>query len=136
MSVLVRSASLSDRRGMAEVIGITPRALGEMMDDMSAFSAWHLAEDGAGDVVGVQHISPLDEGIAEIATFLADHPARLASGTRLFEASAPVARQLGYRFIDALMDPGNDAARIYYQSRGFREAGQVGAKRRMRFDLD
>lgn len=139
MSVLVRAASLADRRAMAELIGITAAALGEKMDDFSAFSAWHLAEDGRGTIVGVQHIGPGEAQpvrSCEIATFVDLDQDNIGIGSRLFAATEPVARLLGYRFVDAMLDPGNEAARIYYQSRGFREAGQAGGKRRMRYDLD
>lgn len=124
---------------MAEVMGVDPTALGAWMDDNSAYSAWHLAETDTGDCLGVQRIGPgtvFAPGTCEIATFISPTADALIVGSRLFDATAPIARDLGYMFIEARLDPANEAARIYYQSRGFRLVRQSETETLMRYEID
>lgn len=137
--VEIRSATLADTRQMSDIAGgsTTPRALADWMDDVSAYAAWHLAEDAAGRVLGFQRIGAqedLGNGICEISTFLRpDIPPGI--GSRLFEVTAEAARKLGYAWIEARMQPGNEAARTYYQSNGFRLFGTADDYLAMRYDL-
>lgn len=139
MPVSVRPASVMDRRGMAKIMGVDPAELGAWMDDNSAYSAWHLAETDEGECVGVQRIGPgpdFEPGICEIATFVSAKSDTLRIGSRLFEATAPIARDLGFSFIDARFDASNEGARIYYQSRGFRFAAQSETETLLRYEID
>lgn len=125
---------------MAEIAGGTSsaQALADWMDDVSAYAAWHVAEDTAGRLIGFQRIgsgADLASDTCEIATFLRDG-APLAVATRLFEASAEAARLLGYAQIDATIGRRNDSARIYYQSRGFRRLRETSEHIVMRFETD
>jgi len=138
VSISIRPATLADRRQMAELVHASPHALAEWMDSDSAFSAWFVAEDEAGQLLGLQRVGPgedLPPEACEIATFVVDGSKRLAVGSALFEESAEAARLLGFDWIAALIDPDNAGAQTYYQSRGFRRAGG-GEKLLMRFDLD
>jgi len=144
VSVFVRAATLADIRRMAELIAatahpISTRELADWMDGDSAWSAWHVAEDDRGDLVGLQWVGPredLPREACDIATFVAETKDRLAIGARLFDTTAEVARLLGYDWINASVPDGNDGALIYYQSRGFRVWEHSGTQQRMRYDLD
>ncbi len=139
MSVFVRPASVMDRRGMAAVMGVEQAALGAWMDDNSAYSAWHLAENDAGDCVGVQRIGPgtvFEPGVCEIATFINPNSDSLLIGSRLFDATVPIARDLGFAYIEARLDPSNEGARVYYQSRGFRLAARSETETLLRYEID
>lgn len=136
----VRAATFADTRQMAEIAGgeTTARSLAEWMDDGSAYAAWHVAEDTRGALLGFQRIgatADYADGYCEIATFLHKN-APLSVGSRLFEATARAARLLGYDWIDARIGVGNEGARIYYQSQGFRLFGETCAQVVMRYDLD
>lgn len=138
MSVSIRAATLADRRQMAALIGASSHALAEWMDNDSAFSAWFVAEDETGQILGLQRVGPgeaLPPEACEIATFVTEGPLRLTVGSRLFDESAEAARLLGFLWVAALLDPANDGARTYYQSRGFLAAGGE-EKLLMRYDLD
>ncbi len=124
---------------MADVMGVAADALGAWMDDNSAASAWNLAETADGEVVAVQRVGPgeaVDPDICEIATFIGKSGDALTIGSRLFAVTEPTARRLGFRFIDARFSPGNDAARIYYQSRGFRWLHSTREQTTMRYEID
>lgn len=136
----IRPATLIDTRQMAEIAGgeTTAQALADWMDDVSAYAAWHLAEADDGRLLGFQRIGASDDlasKICEIATFLRDG-APLSVGSRLFDSTKEAARLLGYDWIDARFVPGNDGARIYYQSQGFRLLRDTGDRMAMRYDLD
>lgn len=137
---IIRAAAFADTRQMAEIAGgdTTARSLAAWMDDDSAHAAWHVAEDMGGALLGFQRIGAIADfaaGLCEIATFL-HKSAPLAAGSRLFTATADAARLLGYGWIDARIGVGNESARIYYQSQGFRLTGEAGAQVVMRYDLD
>ena len=137
----IRPATLGDIRQMAEIAGppVTPQALADWMDGDSAYAAWHLIETEAGALLGLQQIGRsevLPAEACEIATFFA--PLSLPAGAAgdLFNATARSARLLRYAWISADVSAENEAARTYYQSRGFRLYGGGGIRVLMRFDLD
>ena len=90
-------------------------------------SAWHVAEDADGHIVGFQWIEPADylpEEAAEIATFARMGKTGLGIGSALFEATRRAARELGYTWINANIRADNAGGLSYYQSRGFEDYGQ------------
>jgi GNAT superfamily N-acetyltransferase len=97
------------------------RTRGDILSAMGApGTAWHVAEAADGAVLGVQWIEPAAEAdTAEIATFTAAGPRRIAVGSVLFEATRKAARRMGYRWLLAEIAPGNGGALAYYGSRGF-----------------
>lgn len=111
-------------------------------------SAWHLAEDDTGSLLGFQWIAPnpdLPPEAADIATFVQIGKTGLGTGSKLFEASKSAARALGYAWINATIRADNKGGLIYYQSRGFEDYhllqhiplqnGQVVDKICKRYDL-
>lgn len=85
-------------------------------------SAWHVAEDGIGGILGVQLIEPhpgLPPEACDIATFVKPGTTGIGIGSRLFEASRRAARDLGYLWINATIRADNAGGLAYYQSRGF-----------------
>ncbi len=85
-------------------------------------SAWHLAEDAGGAVLGFQYIVPNDAlppDACEIATFVEIGRTQLGIGSRLFAATQDAARQMGYAWINATIRADNSGGLAYYQSRGF-----------------
>lgn len=87
-------------------------------------SAWHLAEDDAGHLLGFQWIAPyppLPDTAADIATFVRVGKTGLGTGSRLFQASTAAARALGYTWINATIRADNAGGLVYYQSRGFED---------------
>ncbi|OIP86495.1 MAG: hypothetical protein AUK37_03155 [Rhodobacterales bacterium CG2_30_65_12] len=140
MPVSIRPGTRADIRQMAEIgtSATTAEALANWMDDLSAIAAWHVAEDELGALLGFQCVdasAELTSSVCEIATFLRAGVA-LAVGSRLFEATAEAARLLGYAWIEARVASGNEGARIYYQSRGFRIWNEADGRVLMRYDLD
>jgi L-amino acid N-acyltransferase YncA len=128
---------------------VTSSDLAEWMSFAPKRSAWHVAVDEAGDVLGFQWIEPasyLPDNAAEIASFVQLGKAGLGIGSQLFEATKKAARALGYVWINANIRADNDGGLIYYQSRGFRDydrwegyempSGLVVDKVLKRFDLD
>ncbi|MBF9030648.1 GNAT family N-acetyltransferase [Rhodobacterales bacterium HKCCE3408] len=91
-------------------------------------SAWHVAEDEAGRVMGFQWIEPADylpADAAEIATFARKGSSGLGIGSALFRATEAAARALGYAWINANIRADNSGGLAYYQSRGFEDYGRV-----------
>lgn len=89
-------------------------------------SAWHVAEDKEGQVIGFQWIEPasyLPDEAAEIATFARIGHTGLGIGSLLFEATRKAARDLGYSWINANIRADNAGGLAYYQSRGFETYG-------------
>jgi L-amino acid N-acyltransferase YncA len=163
VSVSVRPATLADTRAMADLLNeiiarggttaitepLAAQGLADWMDEQSASSAWHVAEDNDGAVRGFQWIGPhtdLPPEACDIATFVAVGRTQLGIGSRLFDATAEVARLLGYEWISAEIRADNEGGLSYYQSRGFRVRGHregvrlgdgsVVDKVLMHFDLD
>ncbi|MEL7202579.1 MAG: GNAT family N-acetyltransferase [Pseudomonadota bacterium] len=85
-------------------------------------SVWHVAEKEDGAVVGFQWVEPADDlpdDAAEIATFAKIGQTGLGIGSKLFERTKVVARELGYNWINANIRADNTGGLTYYQSRGF-----------------
>ncbi|MEO1537461.1 MAG: GNAT family N-acetyltransferase [Pseudomonadota bacterium] len=127
---------------------VTASNLRDWMDRAPSKSAWHVAEEVSGSVVGFQWIEPVDylpAEAAEIATFARVGKTGLGIGSKLFTATAEAARQLGYAWINANIRADNLSGLAYYQSRGFEaygrntgvtlDNGQVVDKVLKRFDL-
>lgn len=87
-------------------------------------SAWHVAEDEAGKLLGFQFLEPhpdLPPDACDIATFVRLGQTGLGVGSQLFEASKQAARDLGYYWINATIRADNEGGLAYYQSRGFED---------------
>lgn len=111
-------------------------------------SAWHLAEDEHGTVLGFQWIAPHDAlppDACDIATFVDIGRAQLGIGSSLFKATQVAGRDLGYAWINATIRADNTGGLAYYQSRGFEPCARQSGVRlddgtmidriSMRFDL-
>ena len=111
-------------------------------------SAWHVAEDDEGKIVGFQWIEPADylpRDAAEIATFAKVGRTGLGIGSSLFDKTRTAARRLGYKWINANIRADNAGGLAYYQSRGFEiygtkanvrmDTGEVVDKVLKRYDL-
>lgn len=136
----VRRAGKLHTNGMAEILNeliddgtttalASPVSADNLGDWMThARSAWHVAEDDAGLVMGFQWIEPADylpEDAAEIATFARRGHTGLGIGSALFRATEAAARKLGYAWINANIRADNPGGLAYYQSRGFEDYGTI-----------
>ena len=132
----VRRAGPLDARAMAELLnaiirkgGTTAIAKEITGDDIKNWflkapdrSAWHLAENEAGEILGFQFIEPhgdLPADACDIATFVKLGQTGLGIGSKLFAASRTAASGLGYTWINATIRTDNTGGLAYYQSRGF-----------------
>jgi len=163
VSVIVRRAVLADTGALADLMNqiieaggttaitdpVSGKDLADWMASDARASAWHVAEDADGNLVGFQWIGPhtgLPPEACDIATFVQQGQTGLGIGSQLFEATANAARNLGYAWINAEIRADNSSGRAYYQSRGFRVwglredvrlgDGTLVAKVQTRFDLD
>lgn len=103
---------------------VSPQDLRDWMQSDTNVSAWHIAEDEAGDVLGFQLIKPeayLPDEAVDIATFAKVGRVKMGIGSKLFEKTKEAARQLGYRWINANIRADNSGGLAYYQSRGFED---------------
>jgi GNAT superfamily N-acetyltransferase len=127
---------------------VTSDDISDWMSGDAARSAWHVALDASGDVVGFQWIAPnprLPSEACEIASFVKLGRTGLGIGSALFDATAAAAARLGYVWIDATIRADNEGGLIYYQSRGFRDyafeqnvvlqGGQTVDRIRKRYDV-
>ncbi len=147
--------------GMAEILNeiidqggttalVTHVTSGDIADWMAGGerSAWHVAEDSNGRVMGFQWIETagyLPQEAAEMATFARIGNTGLGIGSALFNATKVAARELGYTWINANIRADNTSGLAYYQSRGFEDYGtkdavtlangEVVSKILKRFDL-
>ena len=162
MTLRVRRAGRLDLRQMAELLNEIGRSGGTSagaeeigadallagIETHSPASAWHVAENDAGDILGFQYIEPhpdLPSDACTIATFAKPGRGGLDVGSALFETTKEAARRLGYRWIRADIRSDNAGALIYYQSRGFEDYavnagrtlanGEVADIRLKRFEL-
>lgn len=160
MSIQVRKATSLDTRQMARLLNeiiaeggttaLTRPVVGQDIADwmQSDKSAWHVAIDEEGEVLGFQWINPasyLPPEAADIATFVKIGKTGLGIGSSLFDATRAAARALGYDWINANIRADNEGGLIYYQSRGFRdydrwenyklESGQIVDKMLKCYDL-
>lgn len=132
----IRRAGPLDARAMARLLneiikqgGTTALTKPLTEDDMKSWmasdaarSAWHLAEDDAGGLLGFQLITPhpnLPPKACDIASFVRVGQAGLGVGSKLFEATRTAAHDLGYDWINATIRADNSGGLAYYQSRGF-----------------
>ncbi|WP_299936448.1 GNAT family N-acetyltransferase [uncultured Pelagimonas sp.] len=136
--ITVRRAGPLDARPMANLLNeiiaeggttalttpVSPQDLRDWMQSDTNVSAWHIAEDEAGDVLGFQLIKPeayLPDEAVDIATFAKVGRVKMGIGSKLFEKTKEAARQLGYRWINANIRADNSGGLAYYQSRGFED---------------
>lgn len=143
MNLHIRRAGALDAAAMAELLNGIIRAGGTTAltterdaEDLRGWmasapgrSAWHLAEDDGGRLLGFQWIEPSDtlpETCCDIATFVrrGETGIGIGIGSALFSASRAAARALGYTHINATIRADNSGGRAYYQSRGFEEVGR------------
>jgi L-amino acid N-acyltransferase YncA len=106
---------------------ITRDAVAGRMATAPERSAWHLAEDDAGAVLGFQWIAPhgdLPSGACDIATFVETGRRQIGIGSRLFLATQSAARDMGYAWINATIRADNAGGLAYYRSRGFEHYDQ------------
>lgn len=141
--ITIRTAHTLDAGQMAELlteviaIGGTTAMTGEVsredilgrMNGSPEASVWHVAEDDAGAILGFQWITRgadyLPPEAAEIATFARPGNQGLGIGSKLFEATRKVGKQLGYAWINANIRADNSSGLAYYQSRGFEDYGRI-----------
>ncbi|MBZ8117944.1 GNAT family N-acetyltransferase [Roseovarius sp. LXJ103] len=112
----------------AHTKSLTAADMTEMMAFAPAQSAWHIARDTAGHLVGFQFIEPLKTlppEACDIATFVQMGRTGLGIGSALFTATARAAKAMGYVWINANIRADNEGGLIYYQSRGFRDYGRI-----------
>ena len=136
--IIVRRAGSLDARPMAELLNAIIRKGGTtaFTEQVSAQtlqgwitkapdrSAWHLAEDETGTVMGFQSIEPkekLGPDACDIATFVRIGHTGMGIGSRLFEKTTQAARAFGYEWINATIRADNESGLTYYQSRGFEQ---------------
>lgn len=160
--ITVRKAGAMDAREMAELLSaiiakggttahtgeVTRETILEWMTRDIDRSAWHVAEDDQGQILGFQFLEPhpeLPPEACDIATFVRVGQTGLGIGSQLFEASRQAARALGYAWINATIRADNEGGLTYYQSRGFESYlqerdiamgdGQIVDKVSKRYDL-
>nr|WP_037294790.1 GNAT family N-acetyltransferase [Roseobacter sp. AzwK-3b] len=134
--IIVRRAGSLDARAMADLLNaiirkggttaltkpVTRDAISARLGQEQGRSAWHVAEDDSGTLLGFQFIAPhhaLPPEACDIATFVRTGMTGLGIGSALFNASAIAATELGYLWINATIRADNAGGRAYYQSRGF-----------------
>ena len=136
--ITIRRAGALDARQMAELLDAIVKKGGttahtkpvsrdiilEWMGRDPDRSAWHIAEDDAGHILGFQFLEPhpdLPPEACDIASFVRLGKTGLGVGSKLFEASRTAAKSLGYRWINATIRADNGGGLAYYQSRGFED---------------
>ena len=136
--ITVRRAGVLDARQMAELLNAIIRKGGttahttsvsrdtilEWMDRDPQGSAWHVAEDDTGNILGFQFLEPhpdLPVEACDIASFVRLGQTGLGVGAKLFDASRKAAKALGYAWINATIRADNSGGLAYYQSRGFED---------------
>lgn len=134
--ITVRRAGDLDARDMAELLDAIIRKGGttahqgpvsrdsilQWMQRDPDRSAWLVAEDETGVILGFQFLQPhpdLPREACDIASFVRLGQTGLGVGSKLFEASRKAARRLGYDWINATIRADNKSGLAYYQSRGF-----------------
>ena len=134
MTVHVRAAGTLDTREMADLLNtiIAKGGTTAMTDPVTADqladwmrgdrSAWSVAENDQGAILGFQYIEPhpdLPPDVCDIATFVRVGQTQTGIGSRLFYRSRSEAIRLGYIAIDTIIRADNAGGLAYYQSRGF-----------------
>ena len=123
----IRRAAPADTRAMAELLNaiiarggttaMTDPVTGAFLAEKMAIdgSAWHLAEDDTGTLLGFQYFIPKDtlpDDACDIATFVRLGQTGLGIGSRLFDATTKAARALGYRWINATIRADNESGNV------------------------
>ncbi len=134
----IRHAGVIDTHGMAGLLNdiirkggntaitqeITRDTLVGWFEQGQPNSAWHVAEDDTGTILGFQYIKPeanLPPEACDIATFVDLGTSGLGIGSKLFETTKKAARDMGYKWINATIRADNTGGLAYYQSRGFED---------------
>ncbi len=134
--ITIRRAGVLDARQMAELLNAIIRKGGttahttpvsrdtilQWMDRAPERSAWHVAEEDTGNILGFQFLEPhpdLPPEACDIASFVRLGQTGLGVGSKLFDASRKAAKDLGYLWINATIRADNTGGLAYYQSRGF-----------------
>ncbi|CUK09766.1 MAG: GNAT family N-acetyltransferase [Shimia thalassica] len=107
---------------------MTRDALEGWLFDNADRSTWHVAIDDTGEMLGFQWIGiwpELPPEACDIGTFVKTGRSGLGIGSALFEATKQAAIDLGYDWINANIRADNSGGLAYYQSRGFRDWGQL-----------
>lgn len=153
----VRRATPADAAGVARVLNeaiadgrftILDRTLSN--EDEAAFIAGlgprgfvHVAETPDGEIVGVQTVAPLADGVdsqdhvATMGTWVLSTWRRRGVGRALFAAGAAAARELGYTKVFTDVRADNEGSLAFHASLGFTVVGR--ARRHVRIggrDLD
>lgn len=158
----IRQAGLLDAREAAELLNaiiarggttahtgaLSREDIVEWMTRYPGQSAWYVAENDSGTLLGFQFIEPhpdLPPEACDIASFVRLSQTGLGIGSKLFEATSRAARDMGYTWINATIRADNTGGLAYYQSRGFEDyaqhpqrklaTGQVVDKVSKRFEL-
>ncbi|RPE64742.1 L-amino acid N-acyltransferase YncA [Pacificibacter maritimus] len=129
MNLHIRKAGRLDARSLStflnDTIGLSNISPDEIIERMRLDgSAWLLAEDAGGRILGVQWIENNPEflgDVADISSFIAQDEKGLSIGSQLFKATCDTARNLGYQALDAIIRADNERGITYYQSRGFEQ---------------
>ncbi|MGR3289998.1 MAG: GNAT family N-acetyltransferase [Paracoccaceae bacterium] len=138
MPVTIRKASSADTRQMSELLNeiiaaggttamsgaISAKDLAKWMQTDADQSAWHVAEDHHGTIMGFQMLIPhqdLPPEAADIATFVRSGATQMGIGSKLFAATEKAGVSLGYLWLNATIRANNSGGLTYYQSRGFRD---------------
>jgi len=136
-SIIIRPGTREDLDGAAELLNaiieaggttaltkvMTPEELGAWMAVNPEKSAWHVAAEN-NIILGFQWIGPLDRGAADIATFVKIGETGKGIGSKLFEMTRKIAKELGYLWIHAEIRADNTGGLKYYESRGFQDYGR------------
>lgn len=135
-----RAGSLDTRpmvellNGIIEIGGTTAIAAPVDAQDFAEWiansqrSAWFIAEDAEGSLLGfqwIEQIPDLPTEAADIATFTRIGKTGLGVGSALFEQTRKAAKALGYRWIRANIRADNAGGLTYYQSRGFEDYARL-----------
>lgn len=140
--ILIRRGAEQDLRQVSDLLNdlvatgagtaltrpIRRQDLADWLGAMAARSAWHVALDGQGALLGLQWIGPgpaLPAEACDIGTFVRSGSTGPGIGSRLFDATRQAAIDLGYDWISATIRAENSGGLIYYQSRGFRDWGRL-----------
>ncbi|PIL21813.1 hypothetical protein P775_02235 [Puniceibacterium antarcticum] len=103
---------------------VSANDLADWMDLAPDKSAWHVAEDEGGQILGFQYVEPhpgLPADCCDIATYVRLGETRIGIGSALFRATSAAAGALGYGAIVAVIRSDNAGGLAYYQSRGFED---------------
>ncbi len=134
----IRPAGSLDARDMAVLLNqiirkggttaisqsVTAADLSDWMLSAPDRSAWHVAEDEGGRILGFQYVEPhpgLPPDTCDIASYVLPGETGIGIGSALFKATAAAARTLGYTAIIAVIRTDNTGGLAYYQSRGFED---------------